>query len=737
MLFPRIDALSSALAAILIVTIACSDGGGNGGEVATSSPSVGSASGPSGPTSSSAPAPAPGPTPAASGPVETSQESCVSCHGSGSLFPVGDITRPFDAHAIDTDPDGPLTPTGVRRLDATLRQVDVSGSSVVIDFDVVDETGGPIDFLVDSDGRFAIVRLDPGVDGDPSEWVGIGDSSTERFSAGVFDSLGGGSYRYRSVYDPTGRVAPGDPLRVAIQLSASDIPAENAWCDFDADLSGPNVCGLGASLTRDIVQTADCNVCHGPTSETRLSFHGGGRTEMEYCVTCHNPSGNTDMTLLTHKIHAGAALENGFRGYSEVVFTKDLDDCSSCHTGGGADVDNWKTVPNRDACGSCHDDVNFDTGQNHGSGGVQQTNRLCAGCHPAEGPRTGVQLPVATVHLGSARFAEAETYRGAGNGFLLESLLYESATDEIEVIYLVVRSGSRMDLTSDPEWTQGGRLSLQLGWSTLDYRNTGSGSTPAQPVRVDALDFGGAVTELGGNRYRVRITPPAGAQDTVTVHLEGRPVADLAGDGTLDDRIPVASAIGSVSIEGARAPTTLRREIVDPSLCGVCHDSGGAGLAFHGTQRVGEVAVCSVCHNGDATDLNQRPADPTTTPDGKREESIDWKRIVHQMHAGSSLEDGLVLYGFGGTPRDYGSVGFLGNLANCETCHVAGSYSTEQARAATPSTIDTGADVADPADDLNISSTAAVCSSCHDDAVAAGHMRLYGASFRVLDADIR
>ena len=90
----------------------------------------------------------------------------------------------------------------------------------------------------------------------------------------------------------------GDPLRVAIQVSASDLPSENAWCDFDADLLAANLCGAGASLTRDIVQTEDCNVCHGPTSETRLSFHGGGRTDVEYCVTCHNPTGNTDMTLL-------------------------------------------------------------------------------------------------------------------------------------------------------------------------------------------------------------------------------------------------------------------------------------------------------------------------------------------------------------------------------------------------------------------------------------------------------
>jgi OmcA/MtrC family decaheme c-type cytochrome len=668
----------------------------------------------------------------------TSIETCVACHGASGSHPVGDIHANSDVHRVDTNSDGPLTPSGVRRLDATISSVDLSGTTVVIDFDVVTEEGDGYDLIDPSDGRFAIVRLDPGSNGDPSEWVGIGDSSTERFTSGVLTLMSGGSYRYVSAYDPTGRVASGETIRIAIQLSAGDIPAENSWCDFDADLAAPNACGLGTSLTRDIVQTADCNTCHGPTSETKLSFHGGGRTDVEYCVTCHNPPGNTDMTLLVHKVHAGATLMDGFRGYSDVVFTKDLDDCSTCHTGGGVDEDNWKTAPNQVACGSCHDDVNFATGQNHGSGGVQPDNQYCTGCHPPDGPVTLIQLPVETVHLGAARTMEAARYRGLGSGFDIESLDYDEASDEISVLYSVGMDGSRMDLATAPEWTSGGSLAIRLGWTTSDYENTGSGSTPAQPVRVDALDIGGAVTDLGSNRYMAVFAPPSSASDTVTVHLEGRPVADLSGDGSLDDRIPVASVFDDVNIEGGRNTTVQpRRQIVDSNLCAVCHDSGGAGLAIHGTNRVGEMAVCSVCHNANATDLNQRPADPTSTPDGKSEEAIDFKRMIHQIHAGEDLQSALVVYGFGGSPHDYGHVNFIGNLVNCETCHVSGSYSTELARRALPSTVDTGDDVADPTDDENISSTASVCSSCHDTDRAVTHMLQHGASFRALDEDIR
>ncbi len=705
------------LLGLLVFAAACSDDGDDG---------AAGAIGPAGPQ---------GPASDPASPV-TSVEGCEGCHGTGQIFPVGDITLASDAHAIDTDPDGPLTSSGYRRIDATLSQVDITGSSLVIDFDVVDENGAAVGDLLAGDGRFAIVRLDASVDGDPSEWVRIGDSSTEQFTSGTFDNLTGGAYRYTSLYDPTGRAMDGDSIRVAIQLSAGDLPTENTWCDFDADLVSPNDCVTGTTLTRDIVQTMDCNTCHGPTSETKLAFHGDTRTDIEYCVTCHNPQGNTDFTLLVHKIHAGSTLANGFRGYSDVNFTKDLDDCMVCHTGGGTDVDNWKEVPNRTACGSCHDNIDFDTGLNHGAGGVQMDNRFCMNCHPADGPLTSSSLPVATVHLGNARFQEALAYRGGANGFAIESLDFSSTTGDITATYSVTQNGSRMDLEAADEWTMGGGLRLQLGWDTAEYLNTGSGSTPAQSVAINALDIGGAVSALGGGLYEAVITPPSSADNTVTLMLEGRPVADLDGDGTFGDRIPVASVVSPVNIAGGRTSPIPRRSTVDSALCNTCHDSGGAGITIHGTNRVGDVAVCATCHNPDATDINQRPADPTTTPDMKTEEAIDFKRMIHQIHAGSDLQDGLVVYGFGGRAHEYGTVEFIGNLQNCETCHVPGSYSTEVARATTPSTIDTGADIADPEDDLNISPASAVCSSCHDGTAAKDHMELFGASFQALDADI-
>jgi OmcA/MtrC family decaheme c-type cytochrome len=655
----------------------------------------------------------------------------------------------------------------------------VTGSRVIIDFTVTDELGGTVTDLFAADGRFIISRLKPGAGfGDSNFWdslitrnqtgaagtPGAGNvavqANTEGFTTngGSFQYLGGGDYRYSSNFNPTSApVVAGATYRVAIQISAGDLPAGNGWCDFDADLGMANDCTSMVSDTRDIVQTTTCNGCHGVTADTHLAIHGGGRTQVEYCVTCHNPgttdpdSGNTvDFRVMVHKIHYGSSLANGYtiygfggsvHDYSTVTFTKDIDDCTNCHTGGGADVANWNMVPSRDACGSCHDDVNFDTGANHGQGGIQPNNLLCTNCHPASGAQTPNLLPIATVHRGVTRATEGDTYAG-GNGFLIENVTRGPGTRQLTITYSVSKQGvGKMNLATSPEWTAAGgasRLAVILGWDTFDYTNEGTTSTPASAPSINALDVGGVVTDNMDGTYTVVATYPSSASNTLAVGLEGHPAADLDGDGTYSDRIAVVNDYYFIDVLGNRAMTVPRRDVVDVANCNQCHDSAGQGISLHGNNRTSEVQVCVICHNANNTDISRRPAPPAMTVDGKKEETIDFKNMIHRIHAGAELENGIVVYGFGGTPHDYGSVEFIGNLQNCETCHIAGSgvYGLEEAWATLPTTIDTGASRANPDDDLNISPTAAVCSGCHDNRVATDHMKLHGASFKALDDDI-
>jgi OmcA/MtrC family decaheme c-type cytochrome len=766
--------LVALLLGVAVAGIACSDDGDNG------APGAQGPAGPAGPPGEEGP-------PGNSGNFDpdVALEACVGCHGDNGAVPVGDITNVLDVHYIDTDHGGPATPSGYRQLHIQVDSVDVSRTvdtdSLIINFTATDENGSFVTNLFASDGRFTIARLSrpSPASGDATFWRSfitrtedpgaVIQANSEGFTSGTFDRTNAltGRYRYVSRFNPatapTGMtpIANGETLRVALQISAGDLPAGNGWCDFDANLAGPNTNCNSASLTRDIVHTATCNGCHGTTSDTHLALHGGGRTQVEYCVTCHNPfttdaqSGNVvDFKIMIHKIHFGASLANGYTiygfggspiDYSNVNFTKDIDDCTVCHQGSGTEVNNWYMAPTMEACGSCHDNVNFATGANHGSGGVQTSNQNCTGCHPPNPP--GVK-PIQAVHLGAARHTEGATYTGvtAGetNGFTIDNLSYASSGRKLTIDYHVTRNGSKMLLESDPQWTAAGgasRLGLNVGWNTApDYTNETSGTNPAQPISVNALSVGGVVTALGGGNYRTAVTLPSTATASVGVALEGHPAADLDGDGTYSDRIAVKNAVLPFSVASGRAMppmgTVPRRDVVDVTKCQHCHDEAGNGISLHGSNRTGTTQACVICHNPNATDVSRRPAPPAMTADGKKEEMIDFKRMIHMIHSGSELEHGLVIYGFGGSVNDFSHVNFIGNRQNCETCHVHGTYSTENAFAALPTTIDTGADRSVSTDDLNISPTASVCSACHDSEAALTHMKLHGASFHALDADI-
>lgn len=142
-----------------------------------------------------------------------------------------------------------------------------------------------------------------------------------------------------------------------------------------------------------------CNSCH-----EQLALHGGSRRDVKLCMLCHNKqtwdpdTGNTvDLKVMIHKIHTGANLPSVQAGtpyqiignrqsvhdYSEVLFPQDTRNCVRCHTADTPEGSIWFTRPNRDACGSCHDNIVWETGEGHP---VPQFNdSQCATCHVPDG----------------------------------------------------------------------------------------------------------------------------------------------------------------------------------------------------------------------------------------------------------------------------------------------------------------------------------------------------------------
>jgi len=272
-------------------------------------------------------------------------------------------------------------------------------------------------------------------------------------------------------------------------------------------------------------------------------------------------------------------------------------------------------------------------------------------------------------------------------------------------------------------------LSFLIGWDTTDYSNTNSGGAPAQPVGVGVSDATGDASNIF--TLTVPDAVPAGITGSGVVGFQGHPYEDLDGDGDVDDRIPVKSVFKSFVITDITAQD--RREVVDIDNCNKCHGS----LSLHGSNRTDEIQVCVICHNANATDVSVRPADPTTSVDGKAEETIDMKYMIHAIHAGDKdyhgfRENGIVVYGYRGSVHDFSHVRFPGDLRNCEACHKSGTYEVPLDENVLTTTVKTGSDIADPNDDTAITPAASVCSSCHDSILPKSHMAEEGGVFDFL-----
>lgn len=699
-------------------------------------------------------------------------EKCALCHRAGSIADVETL------HAGNEE-------AGIA---GSIQSVDITAGVVTVYFKLFDSENSliPVTGISKSSIRFTLAKLVPGAGGDADMWVSyinqtetigpdtpgnlpdgtavtVGSSqvqaTSERASAsgGVFTDNGDGSYSYQFSFDITNVTNPVTVSynaslthRIAMQVSGN---TANAYYDWVPDSSSGN--------TRDIVINARCNACH-----LKLGFHGGERIQIAYCVTCHTPgttdanSGNTmDFKVMVHKIHMGETLpsvadlgweyavwghNDSMNDYSEVVFPMDTrfpglgaadTTCGACHsTGDGSDSDNWNTVPTLEACTSCHDTVSFDgtlpDGFSTHSGGVQTDNSACAVCHPATGVPSGSGISVVDAHTMQDQVAAQ-----AFSCNILDVTDTNGGSvdpgDYVKVTFSVTdptNSDAAWDILNDAPFT-GGRMSLLLGWDTKDIHNTGSESDPAQPVSIDT---DAAIDNLDGTFSVTSEVPlPVDLEGNAIVAIQGRLAGDFDGDGEYSDRVSPTNASMSFPVGNAEAED--RREVVDIDSCNACHGR----LSLHGGNRTDVILVCALCHNANATDYEERPEDSATSADGKVEESIDLKYMIHAIHAGSTdahgyRDTGIVVYGHNSSTNDFSEVALpagTDNLKNCAGCHDGDTFALPLDENVLPTTILTETELENPNDDVNITPMTAVCSSCHDSIEAKTHMSEYGGEF--------
>jgi OmcA/MtrC family decaheme c-type cytochrome len=726
------------LASLIGLLAACSGGGGNAAEGVEPGPPPSG-----GPVDPPPPTPSPNPTPFAEA------QELIAVIGSVTLNdddqPVVEFTLADGSNAAITD----LAEANVRFVVAKLMASPLGG-----------QTGSWQSYV----NRIEEPGVGPGTD-DALQ-------ATFEFEFGAFGELinnGGGSYTYTFATSLTNidtdildqaalegidlSYEPSSPHRVSIQFDGGQAAA-NPYYDW--------IPGTGATegiFTMDIAATDSCNNCHDP-----LMMHGGGRRDMQYCVTCHNPgttdanSGNNlDMKVMIHKLHMGANLPSVIDGgsytiwgyqdrphdYSTLHYPQDIRNCVNCHAGNatGADQpnltltaqgDNWTEYPTQAACGSCHDDVDWSI---HAGG--QTDDSGCSQCHSATEIDIQYSHRMEVMQARETLEASVEDVSNAMPG--------EKPTVRFRIRNPLTEDD--YDIQTDPVFTDpDASLTVGIAWDTGDYHNTGNfdattSANNANQVQADAL---ADATPNGDGSYSITmpvaipdgsLDPNVPATGSGIATLDGHPIFELDanndGEDTMES-VSLGDAHRFFSIDEADGEAVDRRTVVTIEQCQSCHQS----LVLHGSNRADNIDNCVSCHNPRNTDRRRREQGMTPgsggsamATDGKDEESIDFKTMVHAIHAAGMRDDALQIVGYMAYNLhvfDEEQVHYPGNLANCTACHEGNSFALPLAEGVLATSIDTGSERNDPADDTVVTPMSAICASCHDGDDSRVHMEDIG-----------
>jgi OmcA/MtrC family decaheme c-type cytochrome len=496
--------------------------------------------------------------------------------------------------------------------------------------------------------------------------------------------------------------------------------------------------------TRDVIKTSSCNKCHDS-----LGFHGGSRRGIEVCVLCHTPTtakgntnidpdtGNTiDMPVMIHKIHAGEELPSVQKGkpyqivgngqrvsdWSSVVMPSGASNCQFCHeqNTNAAQKDAY-LKGSRAACGACHDNVNFATGENHANL-AQVSDNQCTTCHIPKGELEN------DVSILGAHLQERDSVQNPGLIFNITKVENGSAGKKPTVTFTLKNNkGEGIPLAAVTTGNARNRIALTLAGPTSDYgyTNFGSDVTTAGYVTEDPTTGADAAkcSNDGTCTFTMRHAIPADAKGTYTVMIDGR--LDIkVNPGTKKEAMVEFSGTGkqvafNFSVDGS--PIEPRRKIVDIAKCNSCH----AFLTLHGENR-NQIEQCVICHNPGETDKSRRPSAPAAEK-AKPNQSINMALMIHKIHTGERMAEfgtNYTVIGFGGSVNDFSEVrypamtptGGVADTAKCYMCHVNGSEAVFPIGRQ---------QVTDPQGRYLqlVASTTSACTACHQSKSALAHSK--------------
>ncbi|MEW6430739.1 MAG: OmcA/MtrC family decaheme c-type cytochrome [Myxococcota bacterium] len=597
-------------------------------------------------------------------------------------------------------------------------------------------------------------------------------SSTETANATTLVDHGNGTYTYtfqKDVVNPTaydgGMAVAGVAFdanavhRFAMRLSVSG----NAFRPVDVTYDYIPATGANVDGQNDKVNTDNCLTCHNQWRAGPLNiggatpFHGGTRYDVRYCVVCHNdqrkfagnniagnaviaeptidsqgnmtpPPGRTNIAVLrgeaiinlpvfVHKIHAGEhlSLKGNYAGLgteiNEFMFPQDVRNCTKCHSN-AARADNWKSKPSRRACGACHDNVNFATGQGHSPSNLAQPNdNSCTMCHNADfiaakhlavappdpnnayaggtnnntnasyianvnNPPPGVRLfqydlkSVTAVAAGDGgvnpqvvfRFVENDagvvfnTYDGGANSNLLDNFV---GAPSVYCAWAMPQDG----IAEPADFNASASAYLRNVWATgTGGTMTGPDSTGYYTVKLTTtLPPTAKMLTCGiGYTYSLSSTQPFTQTD-----VPGYPYnANKTGGISAPPRNVWRVATGYTGRRGASNSGSTTGQIAQANKCNACHNELGVSPTYHAGQR-NDAATCSFCHTPNRTSSGWTAGSTSFVhaihAATRRTVPYNWHAVAETTSEGTSV-------------RGFFGVEYPGRLNYCETCHTPGYY---------------------------------------------------------------
>lgn len=545
-----------------------------------------------------------------------------------------------------------------------------------------------------------------------------------------------------------------------------------------------------APATNNLVATTEsCGSCHGNSADrSNLHFpnvHGNTRYTVELCVMCHNPStfdadassdtewAEISLASVAHKIHANNDYEVAGRDYSTVHYPQPVSNCLTCHDNnrmpkpaGRSDADAiaFQTRPSAEACGTCHE-VTFVAGSfSHNFG--DQPPEVCQLCHGPGG--------IASVDQFHISPSSTPNNPQQPEGFV--QFEYEIASVTVNelgqptVTFRLLADGAPVDLQNLPAGIGLGNMRFYASWSAPHpgvFDRNG-------PAIAAPQDFNNLVDTLpvapGGGRQWWNLDVNTGVRSwdqpqslgnlasfvaTLTPAADGYFVT-APGITAAPFAFPPDATLMAVGLEGRPQSQgvnidtsarigyagTPRRMVVAEDNCLACHET----LVFHGGSRVNGPNYCLTCHNPETSSSNIFSG---VIPDGVNGAGMDiygqlpmnLKDLVHGLHAGKpvggdpirtvpfSFIRGTVAGGSGQGPYDFSDIGYPAALADCQTCHLPGTYALPINPDALWTVVDgypgaTPAAPHNPALAERMAPTGASCYGCHNTPTAKAHFEL-------------